>query len=685
MLSTYNKVEALRIVAFCLSLTAVASSLFEGGGDKQKLVVFAGPHRTSETNVEGFFYKFARGDKPAYYKEESLFGWSWPQILGLGSPHQAYNKLVEDFDKQDIRKKIIDTLLSHSEHASRGFIIGGDEFDRVGKTVWSHMDAEAAINKIAAATGISTNDITVILLYQSPRVEQWLSIFTHEITEAFDSSGNTGWKDYYEEYLCDPKTANKRLETLETAMNPFLLSSLYLDAGYNVVVIDLDGIEKAGLMVEHVIGCEILDGTCTNGLLDNLESESFKKYHDKDDKATHPFHSLTNNDVEHLEQLFRLRDCNYQNVMKHANFKLLHGKNMFSNCPENESETMKSLTDTSIFFNAIRTQKQCNANDISLENLLEEAPDIGVLDLSKYTDKEVLTTDVKISSLSSDSSGKTVLTNDESGTDIETAIAARDENSGNVVVGDTGQTDGIKSKASVKVESEALISPTNKESSGVGIGVATTENNMNDNKASTNMISASVGNEPLIYASNKNDNKNDFAASGAENTDNGSDGSPTESNHTSKNKVSTDDETDMVGSEGTTSTIHNSNNDMKISVSENIDDGKNEVSTNGEGDEVGDMASTSTNKEANNVVLGSNLVENSAAEDMTLHPSWIIQAILVMGMVIWMGFMIGFMSYSGREKRREKRGVAHYYTQGGIDGIIPTSGDEGNRPLSLIM
>ena len=81
------------VLRFCLSLiatTAVVVAAAAGddllgnnsGDVKKQLVVFAGPHKTSETNVEAFYYKFARGDHPDFYKEEALRGWSWPQILG---------------------------------------------------------------------------------------------------------------------------------------------------------------------------------------------------------------------------------------------------------------------------------------------------------------------------------------------------------------------------------------------------------------------------------------------------------------------------------------------------------------------------------------------------------------------------------------------------------------------------
>jgi len=372
----------------CLSLTVLKSGFAIGRGEGGKqLVVIAGPHKTSETSIEEFFYSFARGDNPDYDKEKSLLGWSWPQILGLGSPHQAYDRLVIDSDKPDVQKKIIDALVGHLETSSRGLIMGGDEYDRVGNTIWSHRDAEVAINDVMAATDIKAEDVTIVLLYVHPRVEQWLSIFTHEISEASSSSDNKDFKDAYEEFLCDPETADKRWESLETAMNPLQLASTYTNAGFNVVLIDLDGVRDAGLMIEHVIGCEVLGGTCTDdGWLDNLEFESFTKYRQKDDESEHPFHSLTTGDVKDLEQLFRLRDCNYQHVVDHPNFQLLYEKNLFTSCPKTDLDVMKDLTDTSVLYNAIKAQKNCNVDEVSLETMLGKVPEVNVVNILKYSD-----------------------------------------------------------------------------------------------------------------------------------------------------------------------------------------------------------------------------------------------------------------------------------------------------------
>ena len=66
--------------------------------------------------------------------------------LGLGSPHLAYDRLVIDYDDQNVQTKIIDTLVNHLDTSSRGLVMGGDEYDRVGNTIWSNRNAIKAIS-----------------------------------------------------------------------------------------------------------------------------------------------------------------------------------------------------------------------------------------------------------------------------------------------------------------------------------------------------------------------------------------------------------------------------------------------------------------------------------------------------------------------------------------------------------
>ena len=75
-------------IAMCLVLTTMTTSTEVFG---KELVVIAGPHKTSETSVEEFFYSYARGDSPEQEKEKSLLGWSWPQILGTYCTYHFLN------------------------------------------------------------------------------------------------------------------------------------------------------------------------------------------------------------------------------------------------------------------------------------------------------------------------------------------------------------------------------------------------------------------------------------------------------------------------------------------------------------------------------------------------------------------------------------------------------------------
>ena len=78
-------------IAICWVLTTTTTSKEVVG---KELVVIAGPHKTSETSVEEFFYSYARGDSPEQEKEQSLLGWSWPQILGTYCTYHFLNPFL---------------------------------------------------------------------------------------------------------------------------------------------------------------------------------------------------------------------------------------------------------------------------------------------------------------------------------------------------------------------------------------------------------------------------------------------------------------------------------------------------------------------------------------------------------------------------------------------------------------
>lgn len=80
------KSTSLQAFALHQLLALIVGALFGTVMTGKHLVLFPGPHKTLEMDVEELFYKYARGDNPELENKKSLLGWSWPQILGtLGS------------------------------------------------------------------------------------------------------------------------------------------------------------------------------------------------------------------------------------------------------------------------------------------------------------------------------------------------------------------------------------------------------------------------------------------------------------------------------------------------------------------------------------------------------------------------------------------------------------------------
>ena len=107
----------------------------------------------------------------------------------------------------------------------------------------------------------SKKDVTIVLIYDSPRIGQWASIWREQSKS-------------YEDFLCNDNEVHKLYEYVDTTMNPFKVASVYREQGWKVIVIDEDGIRKSGLDPAHSIACNVLKGvTCVDGWVDGLQGE----------------------------------------------------------------------------------------------------------------------------------------------------------------------------------------------------------------------------------------------------------------------------------------------------------------------------------------------------------------------------------------------------------------------------
>ena len=105
-------------------------------------------------------------------------------------------------------------------------------------------------------------------------------------------------------------------------MNPFGVAKAYTDAGYHVVMVDLDAVRKEGLDTAHVIACQVLGVSCTGGYITGLSEESFEANSEKHDVVNHGFTDLTEEELVNMEKLFRFRDW-YVLLGFHGNLQLV--------------------------------------------------------------------------------------------------------------------------------------------------------------------------------------------------------------------------------------------------------------------------------------------------------------------------------------------------------------------------
>jgi hypothetical protein len=358
----------------------------------KQLVLFAGPHKSGATSIEKFFHNHASGYQNAPI-DPGLEGWIWPPIEGdLLKPdghhtqvdrfarHKVFNFLVTETQNSTLQMVLLNHIQIAWDFSEHGIILGTEEFDRIGDTPDTHYDGLKAMQKVVDHLRVPKDDVTVVLNYRTPRLDQWVSIFKH--------ATNTS-QDHYKHFLCNSNRADKRWELLDTAMNPLKLANVYRREGWKVVLIDMGGVLEKELDVAHVVSCDVLENTdCQNGWLSN----SSTTYHENSiDRA---FDSLYSGDQEHLEQLFRERDCHYQSVLENdEGFTVLHPDTLWEGClPDQDGNAVlyeKLATDTTYLMNAMKSQKGCEDDSVKMGDLL--VGDVNVM-TAHTVSKEDLTT-----------------------------------------------------------------------------------------------------------------------------------------------------------------------------------------------------------------------------------------------------------------------------------------------------
>jgi len=292
----------------------------------RKIVFFAGPHKAAATSVEEWFYNF-------YTKEDSdhfaLRHWKWPIVEGpkadkLEEPWKIFQQLVMAPDDLEMKEEIMVSIQETFDESETGIILGTEAFDQVGK--FASRDAVGTMNQILQRLGVAKEEVTVVINYRTPRLDQWISVWKH------------GRFSSYRDFMCGSQQfeqlRKERIEALATLMDPLYMAQTYVKEGFQVRLIDMQGVDAAGKDIVNVIVCDILGGKCllNDGIVyGHRGDETHFNVEEKD------FQELTEEQRDEAEKLFRARDCAFREYLsEHPKFEVGYQDQLWSDCDEHD-------------------------------------------------------------------------------------------------------------------------------------------------------------------------------------------------------------------------------------------------------------------------------------------------------------------------------------------------------------
>lgn len=352
-----------RLVAFAMTFLMAVQSVVA-----KQLILLAGPRQKGNRD---FFYQHATGLDGS----ESLRGWRWPTVSDedfdlLLRESAAKNEISKGdifrllFDEEEnslVQQVLLDAIRESYENSVHGIMLGEEWFSYVGVDQFTSNDASKIIYRLMENLSITPRDITIVLMYETPRIQEWASIWDRESSD----------QSYYD-FLCNSEEEDDRLKHLETAMNPFRLSKIYREFGWNVAIVDEKGVRNSGFDPAHAIACEILDASCEEGWVAGMKEETSRA------PRSHYMDELNEYEKDELEQLFLSRDCLYKQELEvdmgTNQFRIVNQEHTWSDCKKHYSFDFKeAMGDSDFFLDAIRSQRGCGRGDVDLSDVLAAA------------------------------------------------------------------------------------------------------------------------------------------------------------------------------------------------------------------------------------------------------------------------------------------------------------------------
>jgi hypothetical protein len=244
-----------------------------------RAVILAGPHKTGSSSIQSNIYSWSKAGSLGH-------DWTWvmpnmtcvhehsaachsPDWLSLpGQIHKVWNCAGmclhrETYEKiYNLCSKLMtcySSALEENAVAKKNVVFGYEGFasdvvnlkERGGENELLHYIQKYV--DILPSTFLTKDDITVVITYRAPRIDQLASNWKHarDTEKVYHGAALT-----FRSFLSS-------IRFFETPWDPLLAATVIAqDFGLKVVVLDTSGIQLMGYDISNVIACEILGAPC---------------------------------------------------------------------------------------------------------------------------------------------------------------------------------------------------------------------------------------------------------------------------------------------------------------------------------------------------------------------------------------------------------------------------------------
>jgi len=285
---------------------------------QQQFVILAGPHKTASSTTQSTLVSLQ--------KKNLLNPYVWPRKLNHTNKlyHSKQFAALARRPRKNSHYKYYTKEFEMIWSKGQSIVIAAELFGSASLSSSSSvvLDGLKEILPIRQTDKIEES-VSVVLNFRSKRLSHLVSVWGQynyftEIKVSF-----TDWMCSMSCLLLEPKLNMNVVNTLGQA-------DVYRQANYNVVIVDMDGVERDGLDVANIPVCEILGIVCVDGIPEGLGR--VRKQGKGARKRRGGLANIGERKSQDINTILKRMDCSYEHLITDKNVRILHRSDMFSNC-----------------------------------------------------------------------------------------------------------------------------------------------------------------------------------------------------------------------------------------------------------------------------------------------------------------------------------------------------------------